>query len=513
MKFVVAARGEAFAGMDSDCCYLRHLGWDDWFKFETLFSAKYVDNRGTTHDLGTLKIGEFGLRGAPSSSEAVTGFRRPAVPPSFSRLPDKLFSLGQDPSYYETLNRLGMETRDRFLRAMRDIAFDEDLRERALEEPVTGVSLLREVPLKTLEHQFARIARGGAALTPFLIEYSASNLKVPLEFSVEPASRPPTNIHVLIGRNGVGKSTLLNSVAAAVIGVAPGAAPLEYNVGGADEIANVVSVSFSAFDSFEPLAIPQNRSVGPSYHYVGLKKKRPAANGQPALKDPAALSSEMTLATKSCLIGARRQRLERALSLLEGDPVFAMIGFRDRLIELTEEEFLDTNPELFRRLSSGHKIVLLTVLRLVETVGEKTLVLLDEPEAHLHPPLLSAFVRTLSDLLTNRNGVAIVATHSPVVLQEVPRSCVWQLRRVGNEATAERPVRETFGENVGRLTDDVFGLEVAATGFHKMIAELALSQPSYEAALDALDGQLGSEGRALLRIMMNTRDESRHVGR
>jgi predicted ATP-dependent endonuclease of OLD family len=69
-------------------------------------------------------------------------------------------------------------------------------------------------------------------------------------------------------------------------------------------------------------------------------------------------------------------------------------------------------------MSSGHAIVLLTITRLVATVEEKTLVLLDEPESHLHPPLLSAFIRALSDLLYDRNGVAIIATHSPVVLQE-----------------------------------------------------------------------------------------------
>ena len=32
-------------------------------------------------------------------------------------------------------------------------------------------------------------------------------------------------------------------------------------------------------------------------------------------------------------------------------------------------------------MSSGHKIVLLTITKLVETVDEKTLVLMDEPEA------------------------------------------------------------------------------------------------------------------------------------
>ncbi len=127
------------------------------------------------------------------------------------------------------------------------------------------------------------------------------------------------------------------------------------------------------------------------------------------------------------------------------------------------KSFSQTEPRgeaLFRRLSSGHKIVLLTITRLVETVVERTIVLLDEPEAHLHTHLLAAFIRALSDLLIQQNGVAIIATHSPVVLQEVPKSCVWKLRRSGSVSKAERPEYETFGENVGILTREVFGLEV-----------------------------------------------------
>jgi len=100
---------------------------------------------------------------------------------------------------------------------------------------------------------------------------------------------------------------------------------------------------------------------------------------------------------------------------------------------------MDQAKSLFNRMSSGHAIVLLTITKLVETVEEKTLLLIDEPESHLHPPLLSAFTRALSDLLVNRNGVAIIATHSPVVLQEVPKSCVSILRRTGRITTIEQP--------------------------------------------------------------------------
>src|SRR5207247_1873289 len=150
-----------------------------------------------------------------------------------------------------------------------------------------------------------------------------------------------------------------------------------------------------------------------------------------------------------------------------------------------EEDDLTVRAQgLFRRLSSGHKIVLLTITKLVETVEERSLVLLDEPEAHLHPPLLSAFIRTLSDLLIDRNGVASVATHSPVVLQEVPRSCVWKVRRTGEVVVAERPEIETFGENVGVLTRDVFGLEVTQSGFHKLISDAVGEEHSYDAVVD-----------------------------
>lgn len=41
--------------------------------------------------------------------------------------------------------------------------------------------------------------------------------------------------------------------------------------------------------------------------------------------------------------------------------------------------------------------MLLSITKLVEFVEERSLVLMDEPEAHLHLPLLSAFVRALSD--------------------------------------------------------------------------------------------------------------------
>ncbi|HUZ51386.1 MAG TPA: AAA family ATPase [Streptosporangiaceae bacterium] len=503
------------AAAGRDVVYLSPSSWDDWFKFATLFDVTYVDATGQRHPIGGTKIGRFGLMPASQEEERRPGYRRPEPPSQFDQVSDEFFSLGQDTSYYEALTSVSSSFREDFLRAMRDLAYDPELLARAVTEPVTQVSLLREVPLTTVREQFARLARGGARLTKydFAFVYNLEDGAKPIEvdFRVDPNSRPPSNIHVIIGRNGVGKSTLLNAFAQTVV-FGPGNGSGEPGTGARPSISNVVQVSFSAFDAFEPIRVTQDRTKGITYHYVGLKKIGSKNDEAAAPKDPAALSREMTLSAKVCLVGARRPRLQRALRLLESDPIFSEAGLADLLDSAeTDQEALEELPDIFRRLSSGHKIVLLTITKLVETVEEKSLVLLDEPEAHLHPPLLSAFVRALSDLLTNRNGMAVVATHSPVVLQEVPRSCVWKLQRSGNALAAERPQIETFGENAGTLTDEVFGLEVTATGFHKMLADAAAGAGSYEEALGRLNGKLGAEGRAILRSMIRL-GVPRHVG-
>ena len=508
MKFQVRKSAPMHRTYEPGTVYLWPTGWDDWFKFSTSHAVVYIDDDLVPHDLGITKVGEFGLQAAGRSEAPEPGYRSPTLPSTFETLSSKHFSLGQDTDYYTKLTRIGASFRDSFLRAMNDIAFDVELRTRAQSEPVTGVSLLREVPIRTVHEQFYRLARGGLRRTEYSFGFTRDQKGTEpfqVHFHVDPESDLPTNIHVLIGRNGVGKSTTLNEIARAVV------MPKGDKVAGwlratdatsISQITNVVSVSFSAFDAFEPIRVSQDQSKGVTYHYVGLKKIGASSDDLSGseTKDPPSLSREMSVAARACLRGARKARLLRALRLLESDPIFASIGLVD-LFDSEEEEALGQLPATFRKLSSGHKIVLLTVTKLVQTVQEKSLVLIDEPEAHLHPPLLSALVRALSDLLTNRNGVSIIATHSPVVLQEVPRSCVWKLQRHGHICAAKRPLIETFGENVGTLTDEVFGLEVSATGYHKMLADALTKVHTYDAVIEMLDGQLGSEGRVVLRAM------------
>ncbi|GEM_PF-4266523 len=183
--------------------------------------------------------------------------------------------------------------------------------------------------------------------------------------------------------------------------------------------ANVVAVSFSAFDDSDFLADRKQEGSSLGFSYIGLKgRSRESSRARP--KSPKALAEDFVKSLRLCRIGARAKRWRDVISILESDPIFKSIQIKSVIdADLDDEDARSRVLKIFNLLSSGHKIVLLTLTRLVEKVEERTLVLIDEPEGHLHPPLLSAMTRAISRLLVQRNGVAIIATHSPVILQEV----------------------------------------------------------------------------------------------
>lgn len=494
--------------------YLRPNNWDD-YSFKTLFYLTIYDDQGAEHDIGNVKIGYVNQQ---------HGWTEQAIDPGFEYLPEQYFSLGQDVEYYENLQKkLSPELFDQVLTGLRDIVYDENIYSIAKEERVFKDSLMRGVSMATINVQYRRVIAGGAVLTPFDFSYlrDATDAigSAELSFKVTPGSKPPTNMHVLIGRNGVGKTTLLNGMIRAIVqrfGAEDGGGKFVDNepwTGGGDFSAeyfsSVVSVSFSAFDPFIPPPDRVNKAEGTCYYYVGLKDSASIKqDGSYSLKTMVELSLEFVRSLRVCFsLERKRAHWVKAIRRLESDSNFQSMDLPALAEEPDPDLIYRRANYLFTKMSSGHAIVLLTVTRLVETVEEKTLVLLDEPESHLHPPLLSAFTRAMSDLLTDRNGVAIIATHSPVVLQEVPKSCVWKVRRSNLLTYAERPESETFAENVGVLTREVFGLEVAKSGFYDLLAQSIAEGKSYQDVYFEYEGQLGFEGQALLRALIKASED------
>lgn len=502
------------------CAYLFEDRWDDWGKYRTQFRLIVFDESGNRFEPGDVKIAELGLQPAANVSP---GFRAPALDAEFDELDERYFSVGQGETYYETLNQCSAEIRDNVLNGLRDCAFDLTRFESMQGETVMQESLLRGIAAENVRSRFHRLALGDATLTKFRFAFDLPSWDlvrplIELTFKIKPYSTPPTNVHVLIGRNGVGKSRCMQSLVRAILQIDIPDEPkgvlrqLKDDVTASPwmstdsewRFAGLIFVSFSAFDTFE---LPDTSAQSIKTTIVGLRKPLAGSTGATSLtKSRQDLNNDFIKSFEACRQGLRAERLRAALLTLSNDPLFgeADIG---SYIDNSAVDWRTEVLAVFDRLSSGHAVVLLTITRLVEVVDERTLVLLDEPEGHLHPPLLSAFIRSLADLLIKRNGVAIIATHSPVVLQEVPKSCVWKLRRTGAIMNAERPDIETFGENVGILTREVFGLEVVNAGFHKLIKDaVEVEKLTYEEILERFADQLGTEARAIARALVANRE-------
>ncbi|RJL03427.1 ATP-binding protein [Paracoccus aestuarii] len=496
--------------------------WDD-YGFETKFRV-WIRTGKEFDRIGSIKIGHVGQKEKPDAS-AKTVFPKGIL----GELPDGYFSIGQSENFYDSLQEVGTDFAKELLDFLHDLAAQEFIPQQILDEDVYKYSLMRNLSDSDVI-QFKRLARGDTRKIAYSFSYTCNIGKdgPSLSFEVMPTSPIPTNLHAIIGSNGVGKTTLFKDLVQ-VIGFNERGGPsvidfTSEDVATSDQSSfkKIVFVSFSVFDQ-EQIAKQILGAARLKAEFIGLLKIVDVdqeadrdedilfeANDAPTpeteqlvLMSRDALFETLLESAKNCMQGGNKKRWFSSLDALGIDPLFEDLHLRG--LENSENFEIDLRV-IFDRCSSGHAISLLAVTRLVELVEERTLVLFDEPESHLHPPLLSALLSVVNSVVTERNAIAIVATHSPVVLQEVPKMCVWLLTRSGDEMEAFRPTLETLGENVGVLTREIFELQMRKTGFNRIIHRLVNDGLDAKAVIAQFNGSLGSEGRSLVHSLIKNRD-------
>lgn len=501
--FVIDRTTKVPSSGEPNSCYLVIDNWND-YSYQTLFDLYYFDKKGEPKKIGPIKIMEKGQ----------TTARRVRLPRSpFKKLSAKYCSVGQEQSFYEELMGLPNNVREDILKSLRDCVYNPEIYQKFAEEGAMNTSLLRYVSEQNVQKSFRNILLGHATATPYHFQFCLNDQEdCCLDVRVKPDSTPPTNVHVLIGRNGVGKTRILSGIADELTNNKDSENSIGYpgtiSFPNEDEedarFANLVTIVFSAFDMFTPIK-SEHVKGDIRYQYVGLKKflKKNEDTEVLRFKLISELKKDFRSSLETCLTTQRKSRWIDAIKILNSDPIFSEYKLDERA---EEDDAVREIIKTFAVLSSGHKITLLSITKIVELVDERTLVLIDEPETHLHPPLLASFTRALSNLLIHRNGVALIATHSPVVLQEIPKSCVTVVNRTLSKFGFERPEIETFAENVGTLTREVFRLEATESGFHKMIND-HLKNNGYEKLLKDYKHQIGSEGRAIARAIQKNKEE------
>ncbi|MDU5335738.1 AAA family ATPase [Enterococcus sp.] len=482
--------------------YLINTNWDDWFTYSTSH-ALWIKNDHLLKYIGTTKIGSFDMQ---------TGQRSPELCERFSALNNNYFSLGNDEAFYIELNSSDVSMyRETILYKLKDIAFDEELYSKAKETHVFKVSLSRDILTKTIEGRFRRLAKGNVKLSNYHFSYKINDIGETLDFKVNHDVLPPSNIHTIIGRNGVGKSHVLNKMINSILS---NGRDFTFDTSYEDNFfSNILSVNYSTFENKEIFKNNSDRNKGQKYYHLSTKSesinKYNYFNSKEEQIVPEGMDALFIESLISCF-SKKPRRWSECIKILYSDPIFKSLNILDLYnkyaFDANFNDFLRVTHNLFKKLSSGHKIVILTLTKLVELSEEKTLIIMDEPEMHLHPPLLGSFIRCLSYLLIDVNGVAILATHSPIILQETPVDCVYKLSRDGDFHKAERPSIETFGENIGILTSEVFGLEVIDSGFHTIIDQVVNYNYNLDQSRQILQNHIGSEANNILATKIYNRE-------
>ena len=467
--------------------------WND-YGYKTLFHPTiYItpDESVNLHDVKILQLGQVHTQ----------------LDEEFEKLDAGFCSLGQELAYYESLLALPDNIGTEYLVALRDASADKSILDSFMNEKAFRISLLRwgpaELALKEAPALFLQKDSSDISETPdenedklsftFRTKFGEKSFDTTFRFCE--TDKLPGRINAVIGYNGTGKTQLLANlawVARVELGKRSDIKIIDkYGSLQPDDMrfGRVVAISYSAFDTF---SVPSNPGKGNDfgYTYCGLRRFT-RQNDRAGLKGVGEIVNEMAEAISRINTPNRRQVLNDALKPLRNEPSFKGAGYELDILEG------DNWQDEFNCLSTGHKISMNIIVQLVGSLQHRSLVLIDEPESHLHPPLLAALMKGISIALAAHKSYAVIATHSPVVLQEIAGRYAHVLRRHGSINFVEEPDMETFGENIGLLTRHVFNLDNSQSDFVGRLKELA-AENSPEEIDQLFENGMSSQARNLV---------------
>lgn len=454
---------------------LSHDNWDD-FGTKCTFHLRYHKSQLESVLIGEVKI----LQKKEDTTE---------LPSEFHSLNDKYISLGQDIDYYSNLiNIIGGSESELILEALNDISWDQNKTDGFEGESAYRNSLFRNNSASSAFRFGRSVILGEDFDENFSFKYNSyiDGADGPFTITVDFDEKDilPGRIVCVIGRNAVGKTQLLGNLAKDLVQVGRVSQKTvddkNQRFDGNRPIFNrVITVSYSAFDKFIRPKKPQA-----SYVYCGIRNE----NG--------------TL-SKTSLIENYKKNLLKINELGRKDD---WISFMSEILDNSSGDFLDqlkveldndANDDALSLLSSGQSILAHFVTALVARIQQNTLVLFDEPETHLHPNAVAHLFNVMNKMLKRYNSFAIIATHSPIVLQEIPRKRVILLTREGNSTISTNMQFETFGENISELTKHVFDT-ATIPNYYKSVLKRLSNRLSFEQVNKLFENNLSFNAKAYL---------------
>lgn len=431
------------------CVWIAMDEWND-FGFRTYFTVKfYIDDKSTWTNLRWIKIAH--------NEDKTT-----ELPDTFTKLNDEYYSLfdsvdayriiRSDPSiapYALTL-----------LESLNDLTVRKDLLEKVRWYEIFNTSLLRSSEVRTLVEDSKIYSFN------FLNEHIESSNWV--EFNFENTSLLPNRTIAIIGENWSGKTTLLRKIAQWLVQFSENKEQFSIR----PSFSKIITISYSVFDSAKP---PECTSNDINYVYCGLWEN-------------------LEVLREWTVIEKLNQRFLKSLEELTTKEklniwMYIIKDFFNENVDFTKPE------ESYGKLSSGQKILVTIFTEILSKIEQWSLILFDEPETHLHPSIIFKLINTLNKILRDYDSYLIIATHSPIVVQQIPSKYV---KILIDGYTRDLQI-ESFWENFSNITREVFGnYEMKDIAYKVLFNDLAEKWFSESDVLWAFDSRLNLNAKIYL---------------
>lgn len=435
-------------------------GWND-HSYYTLFDVRLVLSAYDRIDLSQTKIMNYG-QAEDLPNRPFQNLKAGELIPE--TLLSSICSLSSNPLFYKLLSEIDSDIARDVLNSLKDASFLPDIRHQFQDQKCFQVSLLREpIARELLDNAGIAFGAEQKLINAFNAKILLEGASAPHDFHFDFHSNlgAPRRTQAIVGLNGVGKTQVMARLAMLMSRFSKDAIKKNRSTLQNDDIITpipsiygVVAISFSAFDEFERPTQLQGEKF--KYSYCGLQHHR----GR--LKSKEDLLEEL----KGTLIELPKEKRDLLKNFL------ANLVRVDNLNTFIDEP--EKNENLYERLSAGQRLALNCVFHILAKIEPRTLILFDEPELHLHPQLLTGLLNSLSEILESQDSFAIIATHSPLVIQQLPMECVHVVRRDRMTPMVLKPTFQTFGESLSELTKFVFASTEADRDYRTVLDRMYL---------------------------------------
>lgn len=307
----------------------------------------------------------------------------------------------------------------------------------------------------------------------------------------------PKRINILIGKNGVGKSQALKSFCRAALRYSDKSISLTTGDGDGRPLINRLLAIASPGETQNTFPSERRQTQKLYYRRLSLTRNSRAKATKSISEMLVQLarsedyigglerwelfidSVSKVMSTENIVLQTTGRKTVRLVNLVRGGEQARLEKWAS--IDRNSEPKVNMDGELYS-MSSGQLTFFKFAVLCCLYIENGSFVLLDEPETHMHPNMISDFVELLDSLLENTGSQALIATHSAYFVREVTQDQVHVLKKdfFSNSISIVNPRLVTFGAPVDSISRFIFDDDAESRLSEKLYHQVLDSDKSFE---------------------------------